>query len=337
MKKFIIILLVMISISIFFIPNAYAIYEEPSEEQPSEIDENQPEDESEEEEDKGWFDFNPKEYFLELIHELLKGVMEDWNKMAISLVEKTMFNPFSIDAYEDIHKTTSYISMIIVMCLIAYGFAKNAIGPTAGIEVTDYRDLIPRAIIAIVWILFSYKLVQFMLDLNNTIVRFFLDESFKIEAQNVFVFANPLNLGFLVLVLIAILIVLIFVLIFQYYKRMFEIVFIAAIMPFAAAFFTLEESAKIWGLLLAEAFVAVFMQSGQVICFFIALKFFNVGTGAGAFDVDSILLMMAGIIYMISIPAVLRRLVFAGFAGGGGSSGYFIANILSRIVTRGRR
>jgi hypothetical protein len=261
------------------------------------------------------------------------------------LLGMTVLREFQLNAHIfDAWRITAGIGASLILVMIGYGAVRGQIAPAAGMQSTDYRDMFPRALLAGAGVMFSYKLAEFMLWLNNQLVRFFLDIAGPENVYRVFMPDGVVNMEtvlkataswqeipVLVVVFAVVLIIVLCLVIFQYLVRQVEIVLLTVIFPIVAGAFVIEEAAGLWGLVLGEFFVAVFMQTGAAMLLWLAIKLLIAGMGFGESDTLLNVFLYTGCIYYIwKIPDLLRRLVNAAVAGQGSMPSFYFWRHMAR-------
>ena len=258
------------------------------------------------------------------------------------LLQHTVLAPYSVNS--DIHSAwviTEKLALSGVVLVIIYGALRRMAAGATGIDATEARDIAPRAVVAVLLILYSYRIVIWLLSANNAFVNYIMQvikstgnpdgwinglaavignaagALVGITAASAFTgLAIPILLvfvGFAVVGFIAYLALL-------YYLRAAEIVFLLLLLPLTAAGWVLDESSGLWKFIFGELLAVIFQQSAQVLMF---LAFFHLGITEKTTDFmayfQNMLVAAASFLLMAKAPRLVHEAVeSSGIFGRGG-------------------
>lgn len=218
------------------------------------------------------------------------------------------------------------LSLGFLTVILLYGTIKAMVAPATGMESTDLKTLLPRLIVAGVFVSMSYRIVEMLLALNNALIRAIVENISQVGVNNLFIvnfFTSDLTnmatgVVLLILLLALVLIVVILYVLLTYFVRQAEIVFLTVLSPMLAAFWVLRESSGTWGAVMNELIAAIFVQSGQAVVLWLFLKmgFAQGGTATAGQAFNNLFTSFACMLLLLKVPSLLRTFINNRAAGG---------------------
>lgn len=258
---------------------------------------------------------------------LTTKLLEGWSQLVTGIVSHTILYPFTLNqAHHDLWVWSRNLSLGFLTVILVYGAVKAMVAPATGTDATDLKTMLPRLVVASVFISMSYELVQTLLSLNNAIVKAIVGQLGNRQIDNLFIvnfFAADFNnmaigVSLLLLLLALIVVAVILYVLLTYFVRQAEIVLLTVLAPVLAAFWTLRESSGAWSALMNELIAAIFVQSGQAVVLWLFLK---MGFAQGMTDTagqafNNLFTSFASMLLMLKVPALFRAFINNRVAGG---------------------
>lgn len=258
---------------------------------------------------------------------LVTKILEGWSQLVTGIVSNTILYPFTLNqVHHEMWAWSRNLALGFLTVIFLYGTIKAMVAPATGIDSTDLKTLLPRLVVAGVFISMSYQIVETLLALNNALIKAIVEQLSQAQINNLFIvnfFASDLNtlavgVVLLILLLALVLIVVILYVLLTYFVRQAEIVFLTIISPILAAFWVLRESSGTWGAVMSELIAAIFVQSGQAVVLWLFLKmgFVQGATVTAGQAFNNLFTSFACMLLMLKVPALLRTFINNRTAGG---------------------
>lgn len=258
---------------------------------------------------------------------LVTKILEGWSQLVTGIVSNTILYPFTLNqVHYEMWVWSRNLALGFLTVIFLYGTIKAMVAPATGMDATDLKTLMPRLVVAGVFITMSYQVVEMLLAVNNALIRAIVEQLSQAQVNNLFIvnfFVSDLNnlaigVVLLLLLLALILVVVILYVLLTYYVRQAEIVFLTVISPILAAFWVLRESSGMWGGVMNELIAAIFVQSSQAVVLWLFLKMgFVQGTTETAVQaLSNLFTSFASMLLMLKVPALLRTFINNRAAGG---------------------
>lgn len=258
---------------------------------------------------------------------LVTKILEGWSQLVTGIVSNTILYPFTFNqVHYEMWTWSRNLALGFLTVIFLYGTIKAMVAPATGTDSTDLKTLLPRLVVAGVFISMSYQIVETLLALNNALIRAIVEQLSQAQINNLFIvnfFAFDLNtmaigVVLLLLLLALILIVVILYVLLTYFVRQAEIVFLTVISPMLAAFWVLRESSGTWGTIMSELIAAIFVQSGQAVVLWLFLKmgFVQEATETAGQAFNNLFTSFACMLLILKVPALLRTFINNRATGG---------------------
>jgi hypothetical protein len=285
--------------------------------------------------------------FVDLIKYLVTKLLEGWSQLVTGIVSNTILYPFTLNqVHHGMWEWSRDLSLGFITVVLVYGALKGMVAPATGIDSTDLKMLLPRLVVAGIFITMSYKIVEMLLALNNALILAIVDRVSQAEVNNLFLVnfftsnieSMAIGVALLILLLALVLIVVILYVLLTYFVRQAEIVFLTILSPVMASFWVLRDSSGAWGAVMAELIAAVFIQAGQavVLWLFLEMGFIQGETDTAGQAFNNLFTSFACMLLMLKVPSLLRTFIHNRAAGGYSMMKEMSLVLFASRVLRGR-
>ena len=255
---------------------------------------------------------NPFKSPIEWLKELIAELVKDFANMAFDWLEIFMLKPTDFTKYPKIDILYDFVfALASSLCIVFVAWAIIGImfNQLAGVQSRGLAEVVFKAVLAFILSASApWLLEKVLLRLNNSIVKYFLDEGLDTKMLEKFV-TIPQTAG-MALSLATLTIVILFVLLgLQYIQRLGEYIVLLVTSPIAAHSI-ISENMDIWSIWWRESISVIFSQAFQVSLLWLILNLLT-----GTEKLQDYMMAIGLMVVLLKGPKYIRQFLYSSGSG----------------------